>query len=88
MRTIWKYRLEISGEQTLQMPRGAQILSVQAQGGTIVLYALVDPAKAKEDRAVNVVGTGFDITDRISADKRYLGTVPTDGGKFMWHVFA
>jgi len=38
-KTTWKYPLEITDEQNLMMPEGAEILTAQMQGGTLCLWA-------------------------------------------------
>ena len=43
MRAIWKYILDITDTQCLDMPDGAMTLCVQMQGETLCLWAVVDP---------------------------------------------
>lgn len=68
-RVIWRYDLAVDDRQTVQMPKDAEILSVQMQGrhndsGTslkyeLMMWALVDPnTKAIEDRVFRVLATG------------------------------
>lgn len=52
MKTIWKYPLQVLDRQTLFMPPGAEILSLQTQFGNPCLWArvaIVPPRKRKED---------------------------------------
>ena len=44
MKTIWKFPVPVNDGNVLEMPEGAKILSVQVQGETPCLWALVDVA--------------------------------------------
>jgi hypothetical protein len=80
MKTIWKLRL--TTDNVFQVPVGAQILSVQEQGGSIRLWALVDPDAVTEARRFSIYGTGCPLPDRPMT---HLGTVQVSG--FVWHAF-
>lgn len=81
MSVIWKY--PISPKCTHEMPVGAQILAIQTQAGTPVIWALVDPDAPKESRAFVAFPTGviFDATGL-----EYVGMFQTDG-LLVFHVF-
>lgn len=49
MRTIYKYPVS-AGDFVLEMPAGARILSVQAQGRYPQLWAIVDTDQHVEER--------------------------------------
>ena len=83
---IHKYQLNTSCiglPQKLLLPAKAQILSVQQQHGAM-MWALVDPNEALEERTFILYGTGHPITDRNKL--KFLGTIQTLGG-FAWHAF-
>lgn len=82
MKTIWKFTLQPQCE--LEMPKGAQILSVREQGEDICLWALVDPAAEKVTRKFCGFGTGHDVPD---GDMRFVGTAHLYGGSMVFHVF-
>lgn len=91
---VWKYELKPNeGDSllvTLLMPKGAQVLTVQMQGATPQIWALVDPNAPKEVREFQVVGTGHTFEPR--ACLKYLGTFQLENGAFMsptfvFHVF-
>ena len=90
MKTIWKFELELTDRQSIIMPTGAQILSVQMQsvGGRVpglYVWALVDGSVtgSEEPREFAVIGTGnpcwCDGWD-------FVGTVQERC--FVWHVFT
>ncbi len=82
MKTIWKYPLAL-GENLLDMPRGAELLAVQMQGGAPMLWALVDVGSAgREQRRLRVVGTGHTLPQAVG---RYVCTFQEP--PFVWHVF-
>lgn len=87
MQTIWKFPLAITDAQTVAIPRGARILSVQAQVDTPTLWALVDPEAAPVLHAVSIFGTGNPI-GFLSRHAAFVGTVQTHGGSLVWHVFV
>ena len=84
-KTIWKYLLVHQHQQTIRMPAGAEILSVQAQLGEPHLWALVDPEAPEADRTFRLYGTGHPIDPGL--DLRYVGTVLLLGGGFVTHLF-
>lgn len=86
MRTVWKFSLRIANSQSVMMPRGAKILSVQAQGPSdVCLWALVnDEEVKKEPRNICIHGTGHEIYD---GEMVYINTFQTHDGALIWHVF-
>ena len=83
-KTTWKYPLEITDEQNLMMPEGAEILTAQIQGGTLCLWALVNPAAPKQRRTIEILGTGNPAPD---VERKYISTAQMAGGSLIWHVF-
>lgn len=88
MRTIWKFPLppmSISDLIVLDMPTGADILTLQIQGQTPTMWAVVDNENFVHRRFV-IVGTGHEIRDEIDdAVGSYVGTWQSQG--FVWHLF-
>lgn len=82
MKTIWKFTLEPNC--TLEMPIGAEILTVQEQNGHAQMWALVDPYAENEEREFAVYGTGHKIPDSPGA---YVGTFQLNEGTLVFHVF-
>ncbi len=90
MKSIWKYTLQVTDRQWLEMQIGAKVLSVQVQKtektSSLVLWALVNPNLDTARHLVRIVGTGHSADD--VADLTYLGTVQMNmSGNFVWHVF-
>lgn len=83
MRTIYKYPIADAENQRLDLPENARILSLQMQGSTPTLWALVDPHARIRSRRVSIFGTGWDAT--AAESMTYLGTVQDAG--LVWHFF-
>jgi hypothetical protein len=88
MTTIWKYTLMGSNPVEIKVPEGAKILCAQSQFDDPTIWVKVDPMAPMEKRAFAVIGTGHEIPQVIDDNiKAYIGTVQTDGGNFIFHVF-
>ncbi len=68
------------------MPIGAELLTVQIQGGKPCLWAMVDPAKDQSERHIEIFGTGNPIEESI-LERKYIGTYQLHGGSLVFHVF-
>lgn len=82
-RTIWKTTLSVTDRQTLQLPRGAALLTVQMQFDMPQMWALVDPSQPIERRVIRIAGTGHPVDFNCP----YIGTFQLDGGALVFHVF-
>lgn len=80
---IWKYELETTDHQTLKMPAGAQILTIQTQRGNPCLWAVVTVENEIVDRKITIRGTGH----IMAMEGDYLGTYQSYGGDLVFHVF-
>lgn len=81
MKTIYKYTLNNVG---IEMPIGAEILTVQIQNDKPCIWAMVDPEAEKKVRHFQVFGTGQPIPE---VSMKYIGTYQELGGSLVWHVF-
>jgi hypothetical protein len=96
MNTIWKFPLEITDEQVIQLPAGAELLTVTAlwvpvpvkgvPGERPCLWALVDDECEPTPREIRIYGTGHAIKVDLSKYK-YVGTFQVLNGSFVGHVF-
>ncbi len=84
MREIWKYPVPIAVGFDMDMPEGAEVLTVQVQGASPEMWALVHPDMPKVTRRFRLYGTGQPIEGRSG---RYIGTFQMAGGAFIWHLF-
>jgi hypothetical protein len=84
MITIWKYSITHDAA-LLKMPKGAEILTVQLQGDTPTLWALVDTEAEPFERAIEVCGTGWPLDSGVN--RKYIGTFQISGFGLVFHVF-
>ena len=85
METIWKFPLEITARQTLEIPELYRVLHVGTQHDQPCLWVQVDPDHEIEDVTIVCVGTGHALS--LYDNYGYIGTVMTHGDKFVWHYF-
>lgn len=88
--SVWKYPLGNweTGMFSAEMPRGAEVLSLQWQHDELCMWALVNPDAMVEQRHFIIVGTGHEVTgdDSISSSS-FVGTFQYLGGDLIFHVF-
>ncbi len=86
MYRVWKYPIpKLSSVVTLEMPRGAHVLSVAIQHGVVTLWARVgDGTAGTEQRNFRVCGTGHEVPADVG---RFIGTVLTEDGGLVWHIW-
>lgn len=83
MITVWKFKLPIDQDFTLEMPMGALYGRVDSQNGIGVLWAQVDTNKQNQTRRLGVFGTGQPIPEGSA----YIGTWQDELG-LVWHLFG
>jgi len=84
-KTIWKFPLQVADEQIVQMPKNAEILTIQAQKGDAYLWAIVNPDNALEDRIILCRGTGHEIQSEFNI--KYISTCQFYEGDIIFHYF-
>lgn len=95
---IWKYVLELDKivrpsvlwveygrSLSIDMPKGAKIISFGKQSGNYVIWALVDPKQPLEKRTLLAFPTGQD-TD-IPEGLKFVGTCLLLDDTFVLHLF-
>lgn len=92
-KTVWKFELGREGRTLVKMPRGAEVLCVQAISAMGILtgrdepylWALVDPDAEQEERVFETYGTGHAID--AEEYRNYVGTYTMLNGALVFHVF-
>lgn len=87
-RLVYKYEL-LPGKTTIQMPRGAKLLSVgrsvsEYAADRLYVWALVDANAPAEPRVFHVVPTGKELPD---VSLTHVGTAHGVDGWMVFHVF-
>lgn len=84
---VWKYQIGTKdiADNTIEvkMPKGAEIIHVQAQREIPCIWALVDPEAEPETRYFYIAATGEDVPCVV----RYVGTVFQQDRFYVWHIF-
>lgn len=85
MRQVWKYRITPEDNQSIHLPVGAEVLSVQTQNGSPELWCLCNPKETNyETRHFRLAGTGHPIEE---ANLVFIGTFQLDEGSLVFHLF-
>lgn len=86
MKKIWKYPLEVTDKQSINVPEDAEFMCIQIQHGEPCLWVKCDPDATKNYIVLNTYGTGHTIEN----DERdfYIGTYQLSGGNLVFHVFG
>ena len=87
MQTIWKFRLDMMDEQTINVPIGSTFLSVQVQRDVPCVWALVDDNAPSVPTTVRIYGTGHPIKFDVTG-LEYIGTFQLSGGALVFHLFT
>ncbi len=85
MLKVYKYPVIPNNEINIEMPKGAQILSVDTQFGKPQIWAAVDPQAPNVTRRFRMTGTGHSIDEK--ANLYHIGTFQMDGGALIFHLF-
>ena len=85
-KTIYKYELETTDSQTIEIPSG-KIISVQMQKDKLCLWALVNPEMDKQKRLIEIYGTVNPIKEIEGTTLYHRGTYQLNDGELVFHVF-
>lgn len=87
MKRIFKYEIPITDEFELELPRGVQILTFQAQYNKPVIWAIIDPEEDTFEKvSFKLFGTGHPIPKDANSFS-YIGTAQMANGQLVWHLF-
>ena len=87
MKTIYKYPIEFLSEQTIEVPQGSEILTIQNQYEKPCIWAAVDTDRTKAPLLkmfIKMVSTG-EVIDALP--ETYLGTCQFSNGAIVFHFF-
>lgn len=83
MNTIWKIPLATADIQTIEIPAGAKILTLQIQYSEPAIWFEADTNSPLEERYFITIVTGY----RIPNNAKYVGTYQKNDGVFVYHVY-
>jgi len=85
MKTIYKYAIKPEELTQLNLPMGAEILTVQSQKNNVCLWALIDTDMDEpEARTIEIIATGNQIID---SGRKYISTFQLYDGDLVFHAF-
>jgi hypothetical protein len=82
---VWKYPVPIDDVFSVDMPWGAEVLSVAVQGSEVCMWAEVNPGAAMKLRRFRMCGTGHHMP--MHEARRFVGTFLLHGGSLVFHLF-
>ena len=85
MKVIYKYELDTTDINVVEMPKGGEILCVHTQNDIPYIWVLVDPNETQMNRIIETFGTGHPINENDK--RRYIGTYQQYNGQLMFHCF-
>lgn len=87
-RVIYKFQLEVTDVQDIEMPHGSILLSVQTQNEKPCLWVLVYNTEAEiEVIRLRTIETGTPISDEDFDPLDFIGTYQLERGSYVGHVF-
>ena len=85
MKVIWKFPLIIRNKQTLSLPAGSEILTIQTQRNAPCMWVLLDPTQSFMEERVFITHTTGMVG--VESNEKYIGTYQVDDGYYVGHVF-
>lgn len=84
---IYKYTLQVTDLQEIELPLNSHLLSVQEQGNEPQLWAVVDETETRKEKVrIATIGTGNPIGVDLGGSL-YMGTYQLNNGQLVFHVF-
>lgn len=87
MITVYKYPVQMIEDFALTLPRGAQFLDAQVQGGEVFIWARVDTTQELRVYRFGVHGTGHPMTE-FTRSAPHIATFQLAGGSLVFHLFG
>lgn len=87
MKKIYKYPL-LSGLNTeLNLPIGAQFLSLQVQDLIPTVWFETNPEQPVKQTEILCFGTGWILPENLNHTHKYLGTIILEYNSLVWHYY-
>jgi|21_taG_2_1085346.scaffolds.fasta_scaffold22647_3 hypothetical protein len=84
---VWKYPLQVTDEQIIEVPVGAEPLKAEMQNDELCLWMLVNPEVSTVKKKVHVHGTGHPVSDFVTRSD-YVDSFMLHDGALVFHVFV
>ena len=96
MKSVYRYVLDYcwnvvddtKNPYTIELPKGATVLSCGLQNENVCIWVMVDPNQTEKiEVEFYIFGTGWNISDDVGNGLRFIGTYMISDGMFVYHVF-
>ncbi len=87
IKRIFKYTIRADDRFEIEMPKDAEILTVQTQYDQPQLWALVNPDAPREKRVFRLAGTGHPINFDMGSEYKYINSFQLNDGALVFHLF-
>lgn len=87
MKTIYKYKLDITEKQVISLPRNYEILKINTLNDIPYLWALVDPTADEVNVTIYTYGTGDVISDNWNLIYLETYDITLDNYNLVFHTF-
>jgi hypothetical protein len=87
MLTIWKFKLDVTREQFIDIPMNHKFLHVSVVGEDVFAWAEVRSDSPKTKAKIIMYGTGFDIHGPHER-RSYIGTAVDVACGYVWHFYS
>lgn len=84
---IWKFPIDTKDRTTIEINKGALILSLQVQYGEPYIWAMCDMDAEAEERTFRIFGTGHPFQQNEGESLQFIGTYQLRGGALVFHLF-
>lgn len=84
---VWKFVIDDITNIVIPMPKNAEVLTIQMQGQTPCIWALVEPTNELEKRYFELHGTGHTILYGVGVVRKYINTIQVFDGSLIFHLF-
>ena len=84
---IYKYIIQITDVQTIEVPIEHKLLDIQFQQDNLCAWVLVLPSEKTVDFKLRIIGTGNKTDIEFLEEYKYLKTVQMLNGAMVWHIF-
>lgn len=85
--TVWKTRVNDSGDTPLMLPQGSKFLTAIGQGNSVVVYYSFPTKNAEGPRVARVIRACYTGDTYNAQDTKFLGIASRQDGKYVSQVF-
>jgi hypothetical protein len=87
--TVHKFKLDLYGNDRVEIPEGAKVIHAGMQGKDICIWAIVDTESPMEKRWFWIAGTGHPLPRAKNGKVEHIRTIQDvrPDREYVWHIF-